>query len=237
MIVQAFCDAACRFMYFDVGWPGCTNDLIAYKQTQLYNSYLENALPDWIGFALDEAYASIGGRHFTPFTQHQLDRAYNEGGEEKRQYYQMRAYNHALAVLRIHIERAFGQLVRRWGILWKSSELRLQKVIIIIIACAKLYNICVDRWIAEKGEDRLYGSSSFEYDSILEHIDIPHTCPPPSDEEIMQRFSNRRNHIIDGRTLRAAPVGSNDDPRIQDMHLLFAAGIRITVYIYMLTPR
>ena len=77
LVAQAFCDAACRFIYFNIGWPGSTNDVIAYKQTKLYMAFERSELPDWVGMVLDEAYSSVGGTHFTPFTKYQLDRAYN----------------------------------------------------------------------------------------------------------------------------------------------------------------
>jgi hypothetical protein len=35
-IVQAFCDAYCKFRVFGIGWPGATPDITAYKQTDLY---------------------------------------------------------------------------------------------------------------------------------------------------------------------------------------------------------
>ena len=223
LVVQAFCDAVCRFVYFNVGWPGSTNDVTAYDQSSLRNKMRDGSFPEWVGFVLDEAYSSFGGTHFTPFTQNQLDRAYNEGGVEKRLYYQMRAYNHCLSSLRIHIERAFGLLVRRWGILWKSSELRLKRIILIVVVCAKLHNICLDRWILEHGEAAAY--SFFDNDDILEHVDIPHMSPLPTDEEVTNRFRNAMNELIDRRSARAA---ASADMRVHDMQLIYQAGIRIT---------
>jgi hypothetical protein len=219
LVAQAFCDAACRFIYFNVGWPGSTNDIIAYKQTKLYLAFENEDYPDWVAMVLDEAYSSIGGTHFTPFTKYQLERAYKEN---RSLYLQMRAYNHVLSMLRIHIERALGQLVRRWGILWRSSELRVAKTVVLVIACAKLHNLCVDRWIERNGEDKMYGSLSFELESILEHIDVPHMDPPPTDEAIIERFRNYQSAL--GRSNRAATC---DDRRVVDMHLIYEAGIRI----------
>ena len=140
-------------------------------------------------------------------------------------YFQMRAYNHVLSILRIHIERALGQLARRRGTLWRSSELRVAKAIVLVVACAKLHNLCVDRWIEENGEDRMYGSTSFELESILQHIDVPHMDPPPTDEAIVERFQNYQNGLISGRSARAAASG---DRRVDDMHRIYQAGIRIT---------
>ena len=76
LLVQAFCGAYTRFWYFNVGWPGATNDITAYKQTELYIAATQNTIPDWVSFVLDEAYSSCGGRHLTPYSGHQLQRAY-----------------------------------------------------------------------------------------------------------------------------------------------------------------
>lgn len=145
LLAQAFCGAFTKVCYFNVGWPGAANDIIAYKQTDLYIAATNGTIPDWMSFLLDEAYSSCGGRHLTPFSQHQLRRAYGIGTNTL--YYQMCTFNHALSSQRISIERAFGQLVRRWGILWCANSSRLQNVSVIVLVCAKLHNLCVDRWI------------------------------------------------------------------------------------------
>ena len=111
LLVQAFCGASIKFWYFNMGWPGATNDITAYKQTDVYRAATHNTIPDWISFLLDEAYRSCGGYHLTPFSQHQLRRAFGVGTNTL--YYQMRTFNHVLSSQRIIIERAFGQLVRR----------------------------------------------------------------------------------------------------------------------------
>ena len=36
LLVQAFCGAHTNFWYFDFGWPGVTNDITAYRQTDLH---------------------------------------------------------------------------------------------------------------------------------------------------------------------------------------------------------
>jgi hypothetical protein len=36
VLVQAFCDAFCRFSYWMCNWPGATNDITAYRQTTPY---------------------------------------------------------------------------------------------------------------------------------------------------------------------------------------------------------
>lgn len=44
----------------------------------------------------------------------------------------------------MHIERAFGVLKRRWGIMWRPLEFSFQKWSITIMVCAKLHNFCIE---------------------------------------------------------------------------------------------
>jgi hypothetical protein len=39
LVVQAFCDADCMIRYWAMKWPGGTNDITAYKQTDLYRMF------------------------------------------------------------------------------------------------------------------------------------------------------------------------------------------------------
>lgn len=41
-------------------------------------------------------------------------------------------------------ECAFGLLVARWGFLWREMKMSLEKVPIIVQACCKLHNMCID---------------------------------------------------------------------------------------------
>lgn len=142
--VQAFCDGYCRFRYFEVSWPGSTNDITAYKQTNLYKWFVRKLIPECWHMVLDEAYGSIGGnQHLTPFTKHQLRNA-RETSEEK--YEQMKAFNNFLSSQRITIERAFGLYIRKWGILWKPLEYDLVTNTLIVIVCAKLHNVSINHW-------------------------------------------------------------------------------------------
>ena len=61
LTVQAFCDAYGKFRYFEVNWPGSTNDITAYNQTDLKKWFDNGDIPNWCLLVLDEAYSSIGG--------------------------------------------------------------------------------------------------------------------------------------------------------------------------------
>ena len=96
--------------------------------------------PAWAYFVLDEAYGSIGGMHLTPYTLSQLKYAKKTDIED---YFKLIAFNNVLSSQRITIERAFGILIRRWGILWRPITYSLEKVPKIIRVCGMLHNICV----------------------------------------------------------------------------------------------
>ena len=44
LIAQGFCDAHARFRFFQVNWPGGTNDITAYRQSLLYLLYLRGSI-------------------------------------------------------------------------------------------------------------------------------------------------------------------------------------------------
>jgi hypothetical protein len=105
-IVQAFCDAFTKFHVFDVKWPGGTNDIIAYKMTDLhFGSTAIGGYPTWATFVLDEACSSVGGMHLTPYSRNQLQSAFVN---DKGKYYKMLAFNNVLSSQRITIERKMG---------------------------------------------------------------------------------------------------------------------------------
>ena len=143
--VQAFVDAWCRFRFFEVSWPGSTNDITAYKQTALHGWWIDGLLAECFHMVLDEAYGSIGGcNHLTPFSRHQLRRARTE---DFPRYLKMRAFNNMLSSHRITVERAFGMYVRKWGILWKPLEYPLHVNTLIIVVCSKLHNLAIATWM------------------------------------------------------------------------------------------
>jgi DDE superfamily endonuclease len=185
VIVQAFCDAFTKFHVFDVKWPGGTNDIIAYKMTDLFFKATEDGgYPKWATFVLDEAYSSIGGMHLTPYSYNQLKGA-KSIDEEK--YFRMLCFNNVLSSQRITIERAFGILVRRWGILWRPITYGLAKVPTIVRVCAMLHNICVDRWLKKHPLIHLVNGEA-AYPDVLDHVELDDMTP--TDKEVINRLHN-----------------------------------------------
>ena len=214
LIAQAFCDAFTKFHIFDVKWPGGTNDIIAYKMTDLYASATEDgAYPSWATLILDEAYSSIGGMHLTPYSLNQLKRSKNTDLEK---YYKMVCFNNVLSSQRITIERAFGILVRRWGILWRPISYSLLKVPKIIRVCAMLHNICVDRWLLKHPRIHVV-NGEVAYPNVLEHWELDDMNP--TDNEVIDRLHNNYSEAK-----RRSADNSVKDKLMQD---IFDAGIRM----------
>ena len=71
------------------------------------------------------------------------------------------SFNFYQSQLRITIERAFGVLVCRWGILWKPLRVKLASMPVVVRACLHLHNFCVlehqpplqlvDEWSTRRG--------------------------------------------------------------------------------------
>jgi hypothetical protein len=96
---------------------------------------------------LDGIYSSLGGPHLTPYSGKQLRKAQETSTEKYNEY---RAFNAILSGQRVTIERAFGMLIRRWGILWKPLEYRVHDIVLISRICAKLHNMCTTAFMAKK---------------------------------------------------------------------------------------
>lgn len=185
LTVQAFCDAHCRFRVFDIKWPGSTNDLTAYTQTTLFNMMQNGNMPSWACILLDGIYGSLGGNHLTPFSRTELRRA----EQDRNLHLKMRTFNQIISSMRVTIERAFGQLVRRFSLLWRRIDCNYDRVPLLATTCAILHNICVESWLNDgrQGGIGIYGPEP------LEHINIQGLpqLGQLSDSAIMARLQNQ----------------------------------------------
>jgi hypothetical protein len=50
------------------------------------------------------------------------------------------AFNYHLSAMRQTIERAFGLLVARWGVLWRPLRVAVHRWPLVTTVCAKLHN-------------------------------------------------------------------------------------------------
>ena len=144
LLAQGVCNAYGQFMYWGMHWPGTTNDIVAYRQTGLLELF-DDGKPMAAGhFVLDEAYCGIGGNHhLCPYSKTQLRSAKTKDPEL---YDAMLVYNNRLSSQRITVERAFGMLLRRFGIFWHDMGYSVTNTIAITTACVRLHNLGIARW-------------------------------------------------------------------------------------------
>ena len=124
LLLMAVCDAKRRFTFIDVSCTPTTHDSLAWISTKLGKDISEGKLP--CPFYL------LGDNAFT------CTRSMISPGDDDD-------FNFEQSSLRINIECAFGELVRRWGILWRPLEMRFDKRAAVIGVCCRLHNFCVDR--------------------------------------------------------------------------------------------
>jgi hypothetical protein len=198
LIVQAFCDAFGMFRYFELSWPGATPDITAYKQTALYRMFTSGVIPNAFHMVLDEAYySSIGGdQHLTPYSKAQLLKARSHS---EMLYRQMKSFNNCLSSQRITIERAFGMLVRKFGILWRALRYDLKTNVLVVKTCAKLHNWCLRAWKmngtrSTEVHDIETGYAMFQDEGIFCGWDNDQLLDPdnnvPDDDEIIAMMAN-----------------------------------------------
>ncbi len=216
LIVAAFCDAWCRFRYFEVQWPGSTPDITAYKQTSLYSWFTRGLIPEEFHFLLDEAYGPIGGdQHLTPFTSHQLALAKRTN---TTRYVKMLGFNHFLSSQRITIERAFGQFVRKWGIFWRPLEHTISTNTTILRVCAKLHNLSITHWKNKgtRAEDIARADVAYKHvhDSAAfnaGHFDVSSPEDAAEQEEVEQMVRRMENRRVPDDSNRARASTRRDD--------------------------
>jgi hypothetical protein len=103
-----------------------------------------------------------------------------------------------LSSQRITIERAFGMLVRKFGILWRALRYDLATNILVVMTCAKLHNWCIRSW-------KIHGSRSGEVRDIEQNYEM---C---KDAGIFRGWATHEARLVDDDGSLA------DDDDIMDM--------------------
>jgi hypothetical protein len=129
--VQAGVDSDRRILYLTVKSSGSTHDSTAWKSTKLAAAVAAGKLPVGYYIVGDDAYKSCGEQMLCPYPGRNLSHE-----QDVFNFYQSRT--------RISVECAFGELVGRWGILWRALRHKVPMATAIIGACARLHNYCID---------------------------------------------------------------------------------------------
>jgi DDE superfamily endonuclease len=135
--VQAICDRSKRFLWTSPSNKGSTHDSVAFTGSRLYD-LLEECSDELYNLRLFIAGDTAYG--MTPFMIVPYDMS-----EMKQDPLQAKdSFNYHLSSCRIYIECAFGELVMRWGIFWRTLLFELKKCTRIIQAAMLLHNFIID---------------------------------------------------------------------------------------------
>ena len=126
--VQAMVDSDCRFLCISILCVGSTHDSLAFDVSHMARYILEGYIPIGPWVSADEAYSG-GEIILVPF-RGQILTLYLDG------------FNFYHSSHRVHIEQAFGQLVRKWKILKREMSYSLPVCTKIIKVAALLQNFC-----------------------------------------------------------------------------------------------
>jgi hypothetical protein len=131
--IQCICDSKKRIIWLSTGHKGSTHDSMAFSETKL-NTLLQEK-KDYLYkhrlfIAGDSAYP-LFSYLIVPYPN-----AESNSFED--------AFNYWHSSSRINIECTFGELVMRWGILWRRLQFSLRSAGSVINACSHLHNFLVD---------------------------------------------------------------------------------------------
>ena len=107
---------------------GTTYDWLSWQCSPLFTKLEEAGLPHGFWIAADNAYL-CSSYMITPYPGRGI-------GQEKGtfNFFQLSGW--------IHVEQAFGILVRQWGILWQRLDVAMWHWPLTIMCCMKLHNVC-----------------------------------------------------------------------------------------------
>ena len=134
--VQAIVDKKKQFLWSYPSNKGSTHDSAAFCGSKLYDLLKETAKELYnrgLFIVGDSAYG------LAPFLLVPYDQA-----ELKEDVLQAKdSFNYHLSSCRIHVECAFGELVMRWGVLWRTLLFDLKKCSKIVNGCMLLHNYII----------------------------------------------------------------------------------------------
>ena len=125
-----------KFLSFSCNWSGSTHDSFAYQTTRMFHRFeVEGSVDPKYYLIGDEAFVNTN-RMLVPW-----------GG--RNLHHGKDSFNYHLSKCRSSIERAFGMMVKRFGILWRKLDVDYKRWPQIATVCAKLHNLCCDHNIPD----------------------------------------------------------------------------------------
>lgn len=164
--VQAMVDRKKRFLWCHPSNKGSTHDSQAFASSRMHDLLLEvsSELYERGLFVVGDSAYGMSSVLLTPFDTDEV-KADREGAKD--------SFNFHLSSCRIYIECAFGELVMRWGIFWRTLLFDLKKNSKVVQCCMLLHNFIVDAREAEDREDdRFFQNFTVNMDSIQERLTV-----------------------------------------------------------------
>jgi hypothetical protein len=133
-----FCDGDLNIMSIEASHVASTHDAGMYTSSAVHEAIARKELPSWAHVVLDEAFGC---------TDQELV-AWSSG--KKQISVEKDAFNYYLSAQRQSVERVFGVMHCRWGILWRPMSFKFDRYKLILVACSRLHNfIRQDRLLAK----------------------------------------------------------------------------------------
>ena len=120
-------DAECRFLVIDISQLPTTHDSMAWAASPLGRAVEAGGLNSDFFINSDNAF-NLEEWMMVPC---------NDGVHADFDYHQ--------SSNRVVIERAFGILIRRWGILWRPLEVQFRRRAPLVKCCMLLHNFCINK--------------------------------------------------------------------------------------------
>jgi DDE superfamily endonuclease len=164
--IQGLCDMSKRFLWSYPSNKGSTHDSIAFANSRLYDLLKEKSMDLYnrgIFIAGDTAY-SLTPFLIVPYDINELNRDV-DGAKD--------AFNYHLSACRIYIECAFGELVMRFGILWRTLLFGLKKSANVVQVCMLLHNFIIDcreNLLQDQDDDSYFQHFEIEMDTIQREL-------------------------------------------------------------------
>lgn len=135
--VQGICDAQMKFTNIVCSWPGSTHDARIFHNSRIYARLEEG---HYSGHLLGDSSYGCSSFLLTPIPNIRTDKERN--------------YNSAHIRTRNLIERAFGIWKRRFACLSIPLRTQLATSKLIILACAVLHNIAIERRLIDEYDEQ-----------------------------------------------------------------------------------
>ena len=132
-LLMAGCDHETKFRWADIRMPAICSDYLAWNSSKVGRQLSKDdcdIILEGHSIAGDNAFVENMSMS-TPIPGLHISDAED-------------AYNFYLSQLRITIERAFGMLVHRWGILRRPLSMSIVKVPALVTCLMRLHNFCID---------------------------------------------------------------------------------------------